>query len=226
MLELIVASLANIVIECNDIQGNKNVAEALQIKSCEKLKDYEKVTLTAIKKRTHREVESNSPGGYISVSEPFAGRMTVVSTSASENYVETVTYLFSIEAYKTVWVSKTIQRAGESIKEGNVLKRQLNVAPFIGVKAVSTENPTGAVVTELIQRNGIIFNDKIKKKSLVERGDVLPVLILSGAIRLETKGVALKAVDHIDEKIEIRIHQTGVVINGMLKQEEYMYVEI
>jgi len=193
----------------------------------ELVKNYENVILTPLSS-TSKKIDAKKVGNIprVVVYAPIAGRLKVKRLIVVDDGGEEVTTNFSIQAYKKVWAFKKRMHSGELIDKSDVYRKNVNVAPFIGIRNFEVQNPVGMTPTKAVSKGALLYEEIVSAPALIKARDKLTVLLHAGNLKIKTIGVALEDGKKLQDEIKVRIVETGAVVNGKITGKKDVYVEI
>jgi len=225
MYALLVSSVLSVAIECTDLPDTIKL-EPWQIKTCETLqRDYKDVRLTVIKISDY---PSNMP---LRSSEPVVGDLLAgrLNVDVVENVGTVATrrrYLLWVVAAKEVLVARRTMHKGDKVNQSDLELKTINVAPFVGLKSFSQQVPENRSLKKTFKKNGIFFDDYLEDAYLVSKMQEIPLVVASGDLRIQTSCIALESALYKGDRIKVRVAGTGAVVEGIVKVDERIYVEI
>lgn len=229
MAGIVFIALMGVTINCNELINKPGVDPIWQKPVCDQLsKDYVDVELIPLKSHvlqikddSKREIQtpliSSLKGGRLKV--------TVYEKNKDSTHSE-VTYLFSVNAYKDVWVMSRSMNSGSIIKEQDVFKSKMNVAPLMGVKTLVEDNPVGKKLKFSQKKSSFLFDDSLDVPNLVSTGDKLAAKIVNGNVNIEAYVIALEAGSEKGQQIKVRLIATGATFQATIKGNKNVQIDI
>lgn len=217
------AGLLSLVVDCESL-SSLSKEEEWQSQVCIKLQeDFDDVRLTALKLNV-RSVDSERLESNVVIGNILAGRLKV--DIIDKNLMEKRQYLFSVNASKDVWVTKKKKYQGEVISHDDVVKKKINIAPFVGLRTIVKDDIQGKVLNKTLKRDEIVFADYLEFKKLIVQKQIVDLVLRSGNLQIKTKGQAMEAAANEGDSIKVRVIETGAILTGLVKGKENVYVEI
>lgn len=139
-----------------------------------------------------------------------AGRLKVHWTDGSDSSKTAMLWL-KVAAYRTTWVAKRALVKGQQIRAGDVEFRNVNVAPFLGIKEPIPLSPVGGFADRSLAKGKIITRDIITTPPLIEKNTSVDIILQRGAISLTQQGIALQSSWARGDKVQVRMRNRHTV---------------
>lgn len=215
------------MIDCNELIKSNDQSIEWQHNICIELsKSYQNVSLTLLSNSvaTDNGIREN-PDESISVF-PIQGGRVKVSVNEKELGTGKRSYLFGIEAFKEVWVLSRRLKSGSIIRSRDLIKKSVNIAPYIGVKEFFSDPPIGKRMISTQKRNSIVFVDSVEDPNLISVGDELVAVIVDGRVTIEATAIALESSKAVNEKIQVRLVATGATFVATITGNKHVQIDL
>lgn len=133
----------------------------------------------------HFEVYPLSCAGFI------GNTFLSVNVIVDEKIVETVPVTIHVRVFKPVLVVKERIERGERVSESAFMLRRREVTRYSKGVIESFNEIKGMVSKRLLRSSQIISMNMFEEPELVKKGDIVKVLLSSGALTVKAKGIAL-----------------------------------
>lgn len=229
MSGIVLTALMGITINCNEFIDRPTTDVAWQKSVCVELsKDYQNVRLVPLKKLIiNHEVTSHDELDVPQVISFQGGRLKIrINERAKSNSINEVAYFFNIDAYQEVWILKKAMKSGAILREKDISRKTINVAPFIGIKAFIDEAPIGKKL-KISQKSGsVLFADSVDSPDIIITGDSLTAMIIGGNMSIEMPAIALESGSKKSEKIKVRLVATGATFEATIIGNKNVQIDI
>jgi len=123
---------------------------------------------------------------------------------------------------KVLVAQRTINR-GETITEGNARLETREVASNINLSSIVGTDAFGKIAKHYLVKGTIITADNLQDGIAIRRGDKVQVVVLSGAIKIVTTGIALDDAN-AGETVRVRRDKTNIVLSGIASADGYVVI--
>jgi flagella basal body P-ring formation protein FlgA len=225
--ELVLSALVGLSIECGADLQVATKEETWKKDVCEVFAGYADVKLQPVRTVSKKiDIDSNL-ATKLDISEPAAGRMVVKRAVLSEDGARILlTTFYAVSAYKEVWVARRNINKDSVIGRHDVVKEKKDVADFIGIKALSFDNPAGAYTERRFAKGQIILSDYLKNQPLISKGREINAVMSDGSIKISVRSVALNNGYLENDSVKVKLLDSGSIKVGRVRDSETILLDI
>lgn len=117
-----------------------------------------------------------------------------------------------IKIYGEVIVAAKALRDGEEIDNGMLKTVKRDITQYREGDLPTYGELAGSVVKQSVPKGGIITREMLKKQTIIKRGDMVTLVVQSGAVTIRTKGFAL---DDASSGDRVKIKRDGSILTGI-----------
>ncbi len=142
----------------------------------------------------------------------------------------------STSATTSSWVAFRVHAAAwtysHNVEHGQVLSandlevRVKDISRFIGSELLVNRAPIGSSVARFVRRGDVVLSKDIRAAAMVGRGASVDIVVVSGALRLTTRGVAQATGWAVGDGVRVRLDESRKVVPGIVAGSGVVHVEM
>lgn len=158
--------------------------------------------------RPARSIDQATGATIMALRASGEAQVLVKGTRAPEKNEVTAEYRVRYAAWVTGWTPVRRVSPGEALSADALQQRQINIAEglaheYRGAILTSAVDPTGLEARQTLLAGSFISTAAVKNIPDIRRGDAVPLMIVSGGVRLLAPATALEP-SRIDQKIRVQ----------------------